>query len=157
MRLIGRGALVALALVALAVPAAAARAAAQDTYAQQLTAAGRQLSASLEGLGAVTGMSIEYPVKPDAARRAAVRLAAVQTKLRTLAKTLAAIKPPAAVAAPHARLAKSVALLAAQVTPVLRQLRNGYLVAAAKLPSLPAAAAVGAAVTSLRKHGYRVG
>jgi hypothetical protein len=147
----------ALALVALAAQAPAASAAAGNSYATQLTASAREVTASLAGLGAVTGMSIQYPVKPDTARRASTKLAGVEAKLRQVAKTLAAMHPPAAVRADHTRLTKGVTALADQVAPVLARLRNGYLVAAAKLPNLPAAATVGDALAALRKHGYRVG
>jgi hypothetical protein len=148
---------VTIALVAVAASATAAQAAVGGTYATQLTASVGELTSSLNDLGAVTGMSIQYPVKPSTARRAATRLAGADAKLRHVAKTLAAMHPPAAVRADHARLVKGVDALEHQVRPVLARLRAGYLVAAARLPNLPAVSTVGAALTALRKHGYHVG
>ena len=68
-----------------------------------------------------------------------------------------AMHPPSAVRMQHARLTAAVAQLAKQLAPILKRVRQGYLVAAAQIPNLSAGARVGEALTALKKHGYRVG
>jgi hypothetical protein len=144
-------------VLAFALAAPASRAHASDAYSSQIVVSAHQLTASLEGLGAVAGMSIEYPIKPATGRRAAAKLALVEATLRQTGKTLAAMHPPARVRAQHVRLATAVVALGNAVAPILARVRAGYLVAAAQLPNLRAAARVGEALTALQKAGYHVG
>jgi hypothetical protein len=133
-----------------------ATAAGANAYAKQMKAVGHELSPSLLSLSTATGISLHYPVQPNAAKRVVAILVATHAKLRDVATKLRAIAAPRAVAAEHTKLVTGIEQLAKELEPVIARERAGYLVAAAHLLELPAVEKVSLALAALAKHGYRV-
>ena len=137
--------------------ASASAASPDPAYSKQMQAVGAGLSTSLAAISAAAGVPFHYPVKPTAARDAARYLTKGHVSLVAVTSRLKAIKPPAAVATDHAKLMKATVQLNTEILPVIAKLRQGYLVAADKLLSLPGIKKVSAAVVALKKDGYSIG
>ncbi len=126
--------------------AAAAQALGKAAYVAQMRAIGRSLSASLTALG-----------KATTAANAATALKQVQDDLRAAAEKLAAITPPARVAALHARLVRAVREFADELSSVIAQLQAGKLSALSAVPTLKGLAEIQAASAAIQGRGYKIG
>jgi hypothetical protein len=148
----------AIAFAALAGTAVAApRAKAPNAYASGVRVAGKQVSASLQGLVTTLGISLQFPVAPTAGKQCGAILTKAESRLATAQKELAALKPPAAAKAANKQLLAGTIALQVQLRPLIVRLENGYLVDAAKLLKLPAIKTIESASASLRAAGYPTG
>jgi hypothetical protein len=146
-----------LAVAAALVPPAWGASRPSTSYAAGVHRAGGQISTSLGSLVRVVRISLHYPTAPGEAlqcasilNRTVARLEAAQTELRSL-------HPPRAARPGHARLVAGTAALARELRPLIAKLRNGYLVATAKVLSLPAVATIESAAKKLKAAGYPTG
>jgi hypothetical protein len=135
----------------------AAGAPSKSEYVKRMSPVGKTLTAALASLQTVTGISLTYPPPPTAARRAGTILAKTESNLQLASKQLAAIKAPAGAAAQHARLVQGTAEFAAELKPLVAKLKAGYLVVASGLLSLKGAVTISGALSTLNRHGYKIG
>jgi hypothetical protein len=129
----------------------------KEAYQRELRPAGAELSRVLRTLPSLAAASIKYPPKPTAARTAAAALVKARAQLRDAAGRIADAAPPAAVSREHAALGRAVRRLDGELAPLIAKLKQGYLVVAGRLRSLPGARDVDRALAALRSKGYRIG
>jgi hypothetical protein len=145
-------------LAALPAPALAGRTTiAGGGYATGVKQAGGQISSSLQALVKALGISLHYPVSPTAGRQCAAVLTSAEGRLAAAQMQLSALQPPASAKAANAQLLAGTVALERQLRPLIAQLGNGYLVAAAKLLRLPSVRTIQTAAKRLRAAGYPTG
>jgi hypothetical protein len=127
-----------------------------SAYEARMQVAGKEVGASLESISKASALSYRYPVRPTAAREAAAFLTNARVNLRDAAKRLKVIVPPRAVTKQHAALAAGASELATELSPIIVQLKKGYLIAVGRLATLHGIPAVATALSSLKKHGYQI-
>ena len=145
-------------VLAASVLASSAGAAPRATgYGSGVHTAGTQVSAALQSLVQVVGISLRFPVAPTAGKQSAAILTRTEARLAAAQKALTALHPPAKAKAGQAQLIAGTAALQHELRPLIGKLAAGYLVTAQKLLSLPSVATIQAAAAKLKAAGYPTG
>ena len=114
-------------------------------YNTQMTAVGRSLSTSINGLSSVT-----------TAKAGATVMTRVQTDLRTAVEKLKKITPPDDVKDAHKRLITAVSDFADALDPIIKKLEAGNLQAMSQLTSLKQLSEIQKAADAISKAGYKI-
>jgi hypothetical protein len=152
--------MVVVALLVLVAPAAATAGSTSPTtsrYETQMRAVGPSLGRALRAVAAAKALASHYPAKPTAARSAAATLAPLPKLLHIANTQLRSIHPPAGARALHLDLVRGSADLARELPSIVARLQRGYLTAGKRLATLPGVQELSSGVSTLGKHGYRIG